>query len=78
MPVQNDEFADYGTWDFGNIGPTAVKEPEMLEFEHARVIEIPTPRWTAYDARYYGVEISEAVPMSNTERAYTSSIWYSP
>ena len=31
----NDEFADYGTWDWGNLGPL-LKEPEMLEFEYAR------------------------------------------
>jgi hypothetical protein len=45
---------------------------------YARVIEIPTPRWTAYDAAYFGVRMSSEVPMTTQERAYTSPIWYTP
>ncbi|MGR3661681.1 MAG: DUF3604 domain-containing protein [Paracoccaceae bacterium] len=47
-------------------------------FYYVRVIEIPTPRWTAYEAMRYGIEMSEEVPMTTTERAYTSPIWYTP
>ena len=47
-------------------------------FYYARVIEIPTPRWTAYEALRFGVEMDEEVPMITTERAYTSPIWYTP
>ncbi|MGI9288313.1 MAG: DUF3604 domain-containing protein [Pseudomonadales bacterium] len=47
-------------------------------FYYARVIEIPTPRWSAYDAKRYAVSIDEKVPMIVQERAYTSPIWYSP
>jgi hypothetical protein len=47
-------------------------------FYYLRVIEIPTPRWTAYDARRFNVEMSPEVPMTTQERAYTSPIWYTP
>jgi hypothetical protein len=52
--------------------------PAHRAFYYVRVIEIPTPRWTAYDAKYYGIKMPPEVPMTTTERAYTSPIWYSP
>jgi hypothetical protein len=53
-------------------------DPKQRAFYYARVIEIPTPRWTAYDAKRYGVKMSDEVPMITQERAYTSPIWYTP
>jgi len=47
-------------------------------FYYARVIEIPTPRWTAYEALRFGVTMDPKVPMTTQERAYTSPIWYTP
>jgi hypothetical protein len=47
-------------------------------FYYARVIEIPTPRWTAYESKYYNITMPKKVPMITTERAYTSPIWYTP
>ena len=52
--------------------------PEQRAFYYAKVIEIPTPRWTAYDAKRFNVKMDENVPMITQERAYTSPIWYTP
>ncbi len=53
-------------------------DPSKPAFYYARVIEIPTPRWTAYEAERFGVKMPDKVPMTTQERAYTSPIWYSP
>ena len=53
-------------------------DPKQRAVYYARVLEIPTPRWTAYEAARYGVTMSKEVPMVTVERAYTSPIWYTP
>jgi hypothetical protein len=61
---------------------TVWSDPEfdssLRAFYYARVLEIPTPRWTAYDAVRYGIQMDPDVPMITQERAYTSPIWYTP
>ena len=47
-------------------------------FYYVRVIQIPSPRWTAYDQKRFGIKMPDYVPMTVTDRAYTSPIWYSP
>jgi hypothetical protein len=47
-------------------------------FYYARVLEIPTPRWTAFDAARYGTKPLEGTPLTTQERVYTSPIWYAP
>jgi len=53
-------------------------DPLQRAFYYVRVLEIPTPRWTAYDAKYFGIKMPPEVPMKLQERAYTSPIWYTP
>jgi len=61
---------------------TVWKDPDFdakqSAFYYARVIEIPTPRWTAYDAKYFGTTPLPGTTMTLQERAYTSPIWYTP
>ena len=52
--------------------------PGHPAFYYARVIEIPTPRWTAYEALRFGIEMPPEAQMITQERAYTSPIWYTP
>ncbi len=53
-------------------------DPAQRAFYYGRVLEIPTPRWTAYDAKRFGVKLPGEVTMTIQERAYTSPIWYAP
>ena len=53
-------------------------DPAQRAFYYARVIEIPTPRWPAYDAKRLGAEIAEGTQMEVQDRAYSSPIWYTP
>jgi len=53
-------------------------DPDQRAFYYARVIEIPTPRWTAYEALRFDVEMPKEAKMTTQERAYTSPIWYTP
>jgi len=48
----------------------------LRAFYYVRVLEIPTPRWTTYDAVKFGLKIGKEVPVSIQERAFTSPIWY--
>ena len=53
-------------------------DPALRAVYYVRVLEIPTPRWTAYDAARYKVKMPKKVRMITQERAYTSPIWYTP
>ncbi len=57
-------------------------DPDFEASQHAvyyvRVLEIPTPRWSTYDAVALGVPIPEGTAASIQERAWTSPIWYTP
>jgi len=84
-PVGSTVDAKTATWTNTIGDPELIgvwKDPEFNPKHeavyYARVIEIPTPRWTAYEARRFNVQMSKDVPMVTQERAYTSPIWYTP
>jgi hypothetical protein len=84
-PVGNTVDVANATWT-NTIGATEFVavwqdpdfDPDESAFYYLRVIEIPTPRWTAYDAKYFDIDLPEEVPMTTQERAYTAPIWYTP
>jgi len=53
-------------------------DPDEQAFYYVRVLEIPTPRWTAFDAVRFNVDMPKDIPMVHQERAYTSPVWYTP
>ena len=53
-------------------------DPEQHAFYYIRVIEIPKPRWTAFDEKFFGIQMPEYVQRTVQDRAYTSPIWYTP
>ena len=53
-------------------------DSKLNAFYYIRVLEIPTPRWTTYDAHRFGIDIPKGAPTTIQERAYSSPIWYQP
>lgn len=84
-PVGNTVDLSIPTWtntigasELGTVWEDPDFDPELQAFYYARVLEIPTPRWTAYDAVKFNLDLPENVPVMGQERAYTSPIWYTP
>ncbi len=84
-PVGNTVDASTATWTNTIGDPELITvwtdpefDPAISAFYYARVLEIPTPRWTTYDAVRFGVKMGPEVPVTIQERAYTSPIWYTP
>jgi len=84
-PVGNTVDVEGATWTNTIGAPELITawtdpdfDPALRAFYYVRVLEIPTPRWTAYDAKYFGITMPKEVPMLGQERAYTSPIWYTP
>jgi Protein of unknown function (DUF3604) len=84
-PVGNTVDIEQATWTNAIGAPELITvwtdptfEPGQRAFYYARVLEIPTPRWTAYDASRFGIKMDKEIPMTAQQRAYTSPIWYTP
>jgi hypothetical protein len=67
-----------GASELGTVWTDPEFNPNLNAFYYARVLEIPKPRWSTYDAFRFGVPIPEGAPASIQDRAYTSPIWYNP
>ena len=79
VDVKNATFTNsIGTPELIEVWTDPDFDPDQRAFYYARVIEIPTPRWTAYEAKYFNIDAPAEAPMTTQERAYTSSIWYTP
>lgn len=69
---------DIGAAELGTVWTDPDSDPELKAFYYARVIEIPTPRWTAYDRVKFNLDFDDDIRLKTQERAYTSPIWYNP
>jgi hypothetical protein len=67
-----------GASELGTVWIDPDFDPSLRAFYYARVIEIPTPRWTAYDRVKFNLDLPKDIPLKQQERAYTSPIWYNP
>jgi hypothetical protein len=67
-----------GASELGTVWTDPDFDAKQNAFYYARVIEIPTPRWSTIDAFRFGIPIPDGAPISTQERAYTSPIWYTP
>ncbi len=67
-----------GAAELGAVWTDPDFDPTLRAFYYARVIEIPTPRWTAYDRVKFDLDLPGHIPLETQERAYTSPIWYTP
>jgi hypothetical protein len=84
-PVGNTVDVATATWE-NSIGATELEtfwrdpdfDPGQRAVYYVRVLEIPTPRWTAYDQVRFGVKAPAGATLIHQERAFSSPIWYTP
>jgi hypothetical protein len=84
--VGNTVNLEDATWT-NTIGDTEIRatwqdpdfNPDYPAVYYARILEIPTPTWQAYDEYRFNIKMTEdGIPRFHQERAYTSPIWYTP
>ncbi len=69
---------DIGAVQLATVWRDPEFDPAVHAFYYIRILEIPTPRWTSYDAVRYGLKRPDDVPATTQERVYTSPVWYTP
>lgn len=69
---------DFGAVELKKVWRDPSFDPALHAVYYARVLQIPTPRWSTYDAVKLGRPLPEGVAPTVQERAWTSPIWYSP
>jgi hypothetical protein len=67
-----------GAAELGAVWSDPDFDPALRAFYYARAIEIPTPRWTAYDRVKFNLDLPDNIPLTTQERAYSSPIWFDP
>ena len=67
-----------GTENLATVWTDPSFDKSLRAFYYVRVLEIPTPRWTTYDAQRFNLDLPDDVPVAIQERVYSSPIWYTP
>ena len=79
VDIQSAAYANtIGAAELGTVWTDWDFDPEQQAFYYARVLEIPTPRWTTHDAAAFGIPPPDNVPGSVQQRVYSSPVWYEP
>jgi hypothetical protein len=79
VDVENATYTNaIGTVELKTVWADPEFDPSLHAFYYARVLEIPTPRWTTIQAKQLGIAPPDVVPATLQERAWSSPIWYTP
>jgi hypothetical protein len=79
VDVKNASYTNtIGATELKAVWTDAEFDPSLDAFYYIRVLQIPTPRWSTYDAKQLGVTPPSDVPATVQERAWSSPIWYTP